>query len=57
MNDLGINGKRRQEVNEAMTYGSLIQHGAGHLTIFSDGARHSSMFSNIANVGFMQSEG
>ena len=44
MNDLGINGKRRQEVNEAMIYGSLIQHGAGHLTIFSDGARQFDVF-------------
>ena len=44
MEDLGITGKRRQQVNEGMIYGSLIQHGAGHLTTFSDGARQFDVF-------------
>ena len=44
MKDLGITGKRRREANEAMIYGSLIQHGAGHLTTFSDGARQFDIF-------------
>ena len=44
MKDLGLTGKRRKEASEAMIYGSLIQHGAGHLTTFSDGARQFDVF-------------
>ena len=44
MKDLGLTGKRRQQASEAMIYGSLIQHGAGHLTTFSDGARQFDVF-------------
>ncbi len=44
MKDLGLTGRRRQQASEAMIYGSLIQHGAGHLTTFSDGARQFDVF-------------
>ena len=45
MDDHGLTGKkRRQQASEALIYGSLIQHGAGHLTTFSDGARQFDVF-------------
>lgn len=44
MKELGLTGRRRQQASEAMIYGSLIQHGAGHLTTFSDGARQFDVF-------------
>ncbi|USE37110.1 transposase [Endozoicomonas sp. SCSIO W0465] len=44
MKDLRLTGRRRQQASEAMIYGSLIQHGAGHLTTFSDGARQFDVF-------------
>lgn len=44
MKDLGLTGRRCQQASEAMIYGSLIQHGAGHLTTFSDGARQFDVF-------------
>ena len=44
MKNLGLTGRRRQQASEAMIYGSLILHGAGHLTTFSDGARQFDVF-------------
>ena len=44
MKELGLTGRRRQQASEAMIYGSLIEHGAGHLTTFSDGARQFDVF-------------
>ena len=41
----GLIGKDRfRQASEALIYGSLIEHGAGHLTTFSDGARQFDVF-------------
>ena len=38
MEDHGLTGKKRlQQASEALIYASLIEHGLGHLTTFSDG--------------------
>lgn len=45
MDDHGLTGKkRRQQACEALTYASLIHHGSGHLTTFSDGAQQFNVF-------------
>ena len=45
MDDHGLMGKkRRQQACEALIYASLIHHGAGHLTTFSDGAQQFNVF-------------
>ncbi len=45
MDDHGLTGKkRRQQACEALIYASLIHHGAGHLTTFSDGAQQFNVF-------------
>ena len=45
MKKQGLTGEiRSREASEALIYGSLIEHGAGHLTTFSDGARQFDVF-------------
>ena len=45
MKDHGLTGKKRlKEASEALIYASLIEHGLGHLTTFSDGAQQFNVF-------------
>ena len=45
MEDHGLTGKKRlQQASEALIYASLIEHGLGHLTTFSDGAQQFNVF-------------
>ncbi len=45
MKDDGLTGKNRlQQASEALIYASLIEHGLGHLTTFSDGAQQFNVF-------------
>ena len=45
MKDHGLTGKKRlQQASEALIYASLIEHGLGHLTTFSDGAQQFNVF-------------
>ena len=45
MKEHGLTGKRRlQQASEALVYASLIEHGLGHLTTFSDGAQQFNVF-------------
>ena len=45
MKDDGLTGKKRlQQASEALIYASLIEHGLGHLTTFSDGAQQFNVF-------------
>ena len=45
MKEHGLTGKKRlQQASEALIYASLIEHGLGHLTIFSDGAQLFNVF-------------
>ncbi|WP_067518354.1 IS66 family transposase [Endozoicomonas ascidiicola] len=45
MKDHGLTGKKRlQQASEALIYASLIAHGLGHLTTFSDGAQQFNVF-------------
>ncbi|MGI2030245.1 IS66 family transposase [Endozoicomonas acroporae] len=45
MKEHGLTGKKRlQQASEALIYASLIEHGLGHLTTFSDGAQQFNVF-------------
>ncbi|MGB0360811.1 MAG: IS66 family transposase, partial [Endozoicomonas sp.] len=47
LNDHGLTGKtRRRQADEALIYSSLIAHGLGHLTTFSDGAQQFNVFNH-----------
>ena len=53
MTDHGLTGKKRlQQASEALIYASLIEHGLGHLTTFSDGAQQFNVFRRaLAGIG------
>ena len=45
MKEHGLTGKKHlQQASEALIYASLIEHGLGHLTTFSDGAQQFNVF-------------
>lgn len=44
LKEQGLVKDRFRQASEALIYGSLIEHGAGHLTTFSDGARQFDVF-------------
>ena len=47
LNAHGLTGKtRRKQAEEALIYSSLIAHGMGHLTTFSDGAQQFNVFNH-----------